>query len=72
MANKVCESCKPGKPGQKQEVADAEANSAVAQTGCSDLYKVVSECMTKYNGNISDCKNEWKEFQKCLKMNKKE
>lgn len=69
MANKVCESCKPGKPGQSQEVTNAEALSAVSQTGCSELYTLVSGCMDKYKGNISDCKNEWKDFHNCMKKN---
>jgi len=32
---------------------------------CSSFYETVCECMTKYEGQISSCTEEWDAFRKC-------
>jgi hypothetical protein len=63
MPNPACEKCKPDK------VVDHPY--LVEQTGCGIVYDIVGKCMKKHSGNVSNCRNEWKEFQDCMKSNDK-
>ncbi len=64
MPNPICEKCR-----QDQ---NADHSSVVQSTGCADSYAVVDRCMKQFNGNISNCKVEWENFNTCLKSQKKD
>lgn len=59
MPNPNCEKCKADKVEDHPHL--------IQQTGCQKFYEEVDICMKKYQGNISSCRNEWKQFQMCMK-----
>jgi hypothetical protein len=58
MPNQICEKCKQDRP--------QDADSAVKQTGCTEIYSLVEECMKANKGSISICKKQWEDFRSCV------
>jgi len=51
----------------KKNQKDLPKNDPLSQKDqpCATFYETVSECMTKYEGQISSCTDEWDAFRKC-------
>jgi hypothetical protein len=66
---KVCEKCQPTtRSNEYHQSSDIDSESR----RCNVEYRNVDLCMKKYNGNISNCQNEWNIFRKCFHSSKKE
>jgi hypothetical protein len=52
---------------EKKNQKDLPTTDSVSSSGqpCAQLYAMVSECMSKYEGQISSCTDEWDNFRKC-------
>ena len=61
--DKVCLSCQE----QKQKAAERQGVAT-----CEKEYKIVQECMTKFQGNITSCRDEWSGFRKCYAAKNKQ
>ena len=59
MPNPACEKCKPDKPQDHPFL--------IEQTGCQQSYDAVDKCMKANQGNVSSCRQEWKDFQNCVR-----
>jgi len=62
MPNPICEKCR-----QDQ---NADHSQVIQSNACKDIYSEVDRCMKQFNGNISDCREQWSKFNECLKKNK--
>ena len=51
----------------KKNQKDLPTTDPVSSSGqpCAQLYATVSECMSKYEGQITSCTDEWDNFRKC-------
>mmetsp|Transcript_6866 Transcript_6866/g.13942 ORF Transcript_6866/g.13942 Transcript_6866/m.13942 type:complete len:100 (-) Transcript_6866:1554-1853(-) len=51
----------------KKNQKDLPTDDPVSQKGqpCAGVYQTVSDCMTKHEGQISSCTDEWDSFRKC-------
>mmetsp|Transcript_24238 Transcript_24238/g.27095 ORF Transcript_24238/g.27095 Transcript_24238/m.27095 type:complete len:98 (+) Transcript_24238:20-313(+) len=52
---------------EKKNQKDLLLTDPISSSGqpCADLYIKVSYCMTKYEGQITSCTDEWDDFRKC-------
>ena len=61
-SNKICIDC--DKKTQQKDIPDKEETSAPGMP-CAESYQEVSQCMTKHNGQVSACAQQWKIFKDC-------
>jgi hypothetical protein len=51
----------------KKNQKDLPSDDPVSQTGqpCANIYEKVTDCMSKHQGQISSCTEEWESFRRC-------
>ena len=65
--NKICVDC------DKSKQVNLPSNDEISSKGqvCEGLYKSVSDCMSRNNGQITACTHEWNAFKQCHYANQK-
>ena len=54
---------------QASRLKMAVAKSSLAQTGCTDINQLVTECLDKNNREWRYCQSETKALRECMKQN---